>query len=60
MPLYLSRPGGKMKGMSVLRSLGKRLAQSPVSENGREGTKRANTLHTVIDFSVTEQCQTAK
>lgn len=32
MPLYLSRPGGKMKGMSVLRTLGKRLAQPPVSK----------------------------
>lgn len=32
MPLYLSRPGGKMKGMSVLRTLGKRPAQPPVSK----------------------------
>ncbi|KAI9535423.1 hypothetical protein NQZ68_002977 [Dissostichus eleginoides] len=32
MPLYLGRPGGKMKGMSVLRTLGKRLAQPPVSK----------------------------
>lgn len=46
MPLYLSRPGGKMKGMSVLRTLGKRLAQPPVSKlrGGHQAGK--HTAHT--------------
>lgn len=43
MPLYLSRPGGKMKGMAVLRTLGKRLALLPVSK--LRGGQRAG-IHT--------------
>lgn len=57
MPLYLSRPGGKMKGLSVLRTLGKRLAPTAgVKTEGRAASGQ-NTVHTVIDFSVTERCR---
>lgn len=57
MPLYLSHPGGKMKGMSVLRTLGMRLAQPLVSK--RRGGHQAG-KHTAHSNRVFCHCTMLK
>lgn len=44
-----------MKGMAVLRTLGKRLAQLPVSKPKGGHRAGAHTPHTVTHFSATEK-----
>lgn len=58
-PFIWAAQAGKWKGCQSLEPWESAWLNRQCQKR-REGTKRANTLHTVIDFSVTERCRKAK